>query len=284
MVALWLEQETTNNNFTPHIRIYTQSNKSQLVNYYYGFYDPLQYPFLFPYRQNRWHCGIQKIEQPMHKSKKKRSCYKNDQLLSLSNMCSIDELLDMEAQILQNKKQRMNIISCREYYCYKIQIRDDEENINLHSGRLFQQYSIDEFVKLETQRLDFTFLNQDLFRVDVPQGIIDIPKLGEREASKIGKKNFLPLSFTDDPGDMHRHYMDAIALVQHFGRPDIFLTMTCNSSGPEIKEHMLSTNEAQNRLDLVSRVFRSKVEEMKTNILKINIFGKVAAFMYTIEF
>ncbi|XP_059308268.1 uncharacterized protein LOC132059626 isoform X1 [Lycium ferocissimum] len=78
--------------------------------------------------------------------------------------------------------------------------------------------------------------------------------------------------------------MDAIALVQHFGKPDLFLTMTCNPAWPEIKEHLLSTDEAQNRPDLISRVFRAKIAELKTDISKRNIFGKVAAYMYTIEF
>ncbi|XP_059275349.1 uncharacterized protein LOC132029943 [Lycium ferocissimum] len=36
----------------PHIRIYTHSNNTRSVNYYYGYYDPLQYPLLFPYGQN----------------------------------------------------------------------------------------------------------------------------------------------------------------------------------------------------------------------------------------
>lgn len=35
---------------------------------------------------------------------------------------------------------------------------------------------------------------------------------------------------------------------------------------------------------MISQVFKAKIEEMKTDILKRNIFGKVAAFMYTIEF
>lgn len=109
-------------------------------------------------------------------------------------------------------------------------------------------------------------------------------RLGEREASKIGKQNILPTSFTGGPRDMCQCYMDAIALVRHFGKLDIFLTITCNSSWPEIKEHFLPTDETQNRPDLVSRVFKAKVEEMKTNILKRNIFGEVAAFMYSIEF
>ncbi|KAM3361169.1 hypothetical protein P3S68_016023 [Capsicum galapagoense] len=44
---------------------------------------------------------------------------------------------------------------------------------------------------------------------------------------KIGKKSFLPISFTGGPRDMRRRYMNAIALVQHYGKPNIFMTMTC---------------------------------------------------------
>lgn len=60
--------------------------------------------------------------------------------------------------------------------------------------------------------------------------------------------------------------------------------MTCNPSWPEIQQHLLSRAEVQNRPDLVSHVFRAKLEALKKDILKKNIFGKVAALMYTIEF
>nr|XP_009804055.1 PREDICTED: uncharacterized protein LOC104249342 [Nicotiana sylvestris]XP_016469133.1 PREDICTED: uncharacterized protein LOC107791559 [Nicotiana tabacum] len=126
--------------------------------------------------------------------------------------------------------------------------------------------------------------NCDLFRIEVLQGLLDILKCGEREASKIGKKTFLPVTFIGGPRDMHQRYMDAIALVQYFGKPDFFITMTCNPSWPEIKEHLSLADEVYNRPDLISKVFRVKVEELKTDILKRQIFGRVAGFMYTIEF
>ncbi|XP_019236379.1 PREDICTED: uncharacterized protein LOC109216658 [Nicotiana attenuata] len=116
------------------------------------------------------------------------------------------------------------------------------------------------------------------------QGLLDILRLGERDSSNIGKQKFLSASFIGGPRDMRQRYMDAIALVQRFGKPDLFITMTCNPTWPEIKEHLWTTDEAQNRPDLISRVFRAKVEELKTDISKRNIFGKVAAYMYTVEF
>ncbi|XP_049345373.1 uncharacterized protein LOC125809839 [Solanum verrucosum] len=178
---------------------------------------------------------------------------KGKDLCTSSVISETDGFLDMEAQSLQKGKRKRDAISCREYYCYKFQIREDETN-------------------------------QDLCRIEVLQGILDILRCGEREASNIGKKNFLPVAFIGGPRDMRRRYMDAIALVQYFGKPDLFITMTCNPSWPEIKEQLLLNDEVQNRPDLVSRVFRAKVEESKKDILKRQIFGKVAAFMYTIEF
>nr|XP_016494696.1 PREDICTED: uncharacterized protein LOC107813895 [Nicotiana tabacum] len=120
--------------------------------------------------------------------------------------------------------------------------------------------------------------------MNVLQGLLDVLQLGERDASNIGKQTFLPNSFIGGPRDMRQRYMDAIALVQHFGKPNLFITMTCNPSWMEIEEHLSSSDEEQNRPDLISRVFQAKIEELKIDILKRNIFGKVAAFMYTVEF
>lgn len=147
-----MEDENSSNISLPHIRIYTYSCKSQLVNYYYGCYDPLQYQLLFSYGQNRWHCGIKKIIRKNNTISTGIYC-EHEQLPSVENMSSIDMLLDIEAKLLQKKKKRKrNIVSCCEYYCYKLQMRDDEENGVLHAGRTFQQYSVDQFIKLVTQR------------------------------------------------------------------------------------------------------------------------------------
>lgn len=185
MAGIWVEQDINNSIPAPHIRIYTKSDRSQLVNYYYGCYDPLQYPLLFPHGQNRWHYGIKKIKHSTGKSTTRIYC-EHEQLSSVMNMCSIDGLLDMEAEVLQKGKRKRDNVSCREYYCYKLQIRDDE-NILLHAERLFQQYIVDEWIKIKSQRLDFASFNQDLFRVDVLGGLLDIQRYREREASQVGK-------------------------------------------------------------------------------------------------
>ena len=97
-----VEQDAQNYTLAPHIRVYTNSNRSQLVNYYYGCYDPLQYPLLFPFGKNGWHCGIQKVE-PLGASSSRQKYCENEQLPSITNMTTIDGFLDIEAEVMQKE-------------------------------------------------------------------------------------------------------------------------------------------------------------------------------------
>lgn len=154
----------------------------------------------------------------------------------------------------------------------------------LHSGHLLQQYVVDMYVKLETSRLDYFRSNQDDIQVDLYQGIIDSIENGETQGSKVGRCIILPASFIGRPRDMKERYMDAMTLVQKFGKLDIFLTMTCNPNWLEIKQNMAIYEEIENRPDLVARVFRSKLEELNLELFKKKIFGSVVASVYIIEF
>ena len=125
---------------------------------------------------------------------------------------------------------KRGVISCCEYYCYKSQIKVFIKSILLHLGRLFQQYVIDMYIKIETTRLDYFRIKQDEIRVESYQGIIDSIHVGETRGSKVGCKIILPTSFIGRPRDMRKRYMDAMTLAQRFGKLDIFLTMTCNQN------------------------------------------------------
>ncbi|KAL4568233.1 hypothetical protein LXL04_023840 [Taraxacum kok-saghyz] len=113
---------------------------------------------------------------------------------------------------------------------------------------------------------------------------VDAMTSGETKASSIGKRVVLPANFIGGPRNMRQKYIDAMALVQKFGKPDIFVTMTCNPNWPEIRRHMLIHEEAHNRPDLAVRVFHAKLEEFKKDILKRHIFGNVVAYTYVVEF
>ncbi|XP_035544582.1 uncharacterized protein LOC118347979 [Juglans regia] len=139
------------------------------------------------------------------------------------------------------------------------------------------------YVKIETSRLDYFRNKQQEIRSEVYQGIVDSLSIGQSNASKVGKRIILPSSFIGGPRDMRKRYMEAMALVQRFGKPDIFLTMTCNPSWKEILDELGPQEEAQNRPDLIARIFRAKLEELKDELFKREIFGKVSAYVYVIE-
>lgn len=132
----------------------------------------------------------------------------------------------------------------REYYCYKFQICSSD-NLILLGGRLLQQFVVDIYIKIETSQLLFCRLNQKKIRSDLYQGVVDCVNVGETEPSRVGQRIVLPASFIGGPRDMRRRFLDAMMLVQEDGKPDIFLTVTCNPSWPEIVNDLKPGQSAQ---------------------------------------
>ncbi|PWZ40263.1 ATP-dependent DNA helicase PIF1 [Zea mays] len=163
-------------------------------------------------------------------------------------------------------------------------IRPGIFNPILHGKRLFQQFAVDTYIKIESSRLDFIRKNQDRLRADLYQGLVDSMLDGDIRAEKVGKRIVLSPSFIGGPRDMRRRYMDAMALVRKFGKPDIFLTMTCNPNWDEIRTELLPGQTPQDRSDLVVRVFHAKLQELKHRLTKHDILGKVRAYVYVVEF
>lgn len=82
---------------------------------------------------------------------------------------------------------------------------------------------------------------------------------------------------------MRRRYLDSMALVQRFGKPDIFITMTCNPEWKEIRDELKLEQEAQDRPNLIARIFRAKLQDLKDQLFKKSIFGPVVAYVHVIE-
>ncbi|GAA0152343.1 hypothetical protein LIER_10849 [Lithospermum erythrorhizon] len=79
-------------------------------------------------------------------------------------------------------------------------------------------------------------------------------------------------------------YLNSMTLVQEFGRPDIFLTMTCNPNWLEIKEHLQPGEDAHNMYDLLIRAFKSRLSILTDKIMNGRIFGQVVSMVHVIEF
>ncbi|XP_027077088.2 uncharacterized protein [Coffea arabica] len=283
VAAMWNENDYNTGDGTRNIQIFTKTGSKRILKQYYGCYDTLQYPLIFAKGETGWHKDILRIPRSDVLNQLGSTC-QNQNILSIQNCSHIDEVISAEEKVSKKKKIKRPTVSCREYYAYKFQVRDGDQSNLLHIGRLLQQYSVETYIKLETSRLEFHRHRQQHLRTEVYQGLMDSVTSGETSGSRIGKRIILPASFIGGPRDMRRRYMDAMSLVQRYGKPDIFLTMTCNPSWPEIKLHLSDEDEIQNRPDLISRVFRAKIEQLKDDLFKRNLFGEVAAYTYVIEF
>ena len=95
IVALWVEGQDSGERYKRYIQIYTKEGKDHLVQYYYGCYDPLQYPLLFPFGETTWHPGIKRI--PTHNPNKRKRCNRTINCTpSLSNYKSAEEIIGVE--------------------------------------------------------------------------------------------------------------------------------------------------------------------------------------------
>jgi hypothetical protein len=78
---------------------------------------------------------------------------------------------------------------------------------------------------------------------------------------------------------MQQRFLNAMAIVQHFGKLDYFITMTCNPYWEEITSNIEPGQEPQDRLELVA-----KLRDLKDLLIKRKYFGDVAAYVHVTEF
>ncbi|KAL3643535.1 hypothetical protein CASFOL_014350 [Castilleja foliolosa] len=183
-------------------------------------YIPLQYPLLFPYGEPGWSTDLR--------------------LHSFS----------------EGRKRNLTV---NMYYSFQIHDREGMYCLLLNGGRLFQQYLVDAYTCIEQSRLDFVSKNQNLFRSEYVAGLYDALARGDNNAQDIGKRVFLPSSFT--------------------GGPDI-----CISIIRMLLRFANGGMQVENRPDIIARVFRIKVQQFLRFMRTNRTFGEVCAELYTIEF
>ena len=122
-----------------------------------------------------------------------------------------------------------------QYYSYYLQIRDlDQITVN-NFGRLAQQYIVHQYSKVEMQRLNYFRSNQHAIRADLYNNLYSLNK-SDSNLRNVGKKIILSSSFNGGPRNMHELYQDAMGLIRTYGKPDLFITFTCNPNWAEISE------------------------------------------------
>ncbi|XP_019182121.1 PREDICTED: uncharacterized protein LOC109177263 [Ipomoea nil] len=155
----------------------------------------------------------------------------------------------------------------------------------MYAKRLFQQFLVDAYTMVESSRLLYIRLNQKALRCEAYKGLSDALTRGEVQPSSQGKRIILPSSFTGGARYMIQNYQDAMAICRFVGYPNLFITFTCNPKWPEIERFLEKRNlKAEDRPDIVCRVFKMKLDCLIKEIKNGKLFGRVKAVIYTIEF
>nr|GMD96753.1 uncharacterized protein LOC109176597 [Ipomoea batatas] len=166
----------------------------------YGCYDPLQYPLLFPHGDIGWHEGIHRVSSWEHVG---TTGSRQSVNINPNNIDSIDELIQAEECVFTEGRKRASM-SCREYYAYKFQVQLGDKSMLLHTGRLLQQFIVDTYIKIETQRLDYFRKKQQQSHSKTYRGLVDSVETGATVGADVGHRVILPVSFIGGSHDMRR--------------------------------------------------------------------------------
>lgn len=129
-----------------------------------------------------------------------------------------------------------------------------------------------------SSRLSFILKHQDNLCSETYQGISDAVGQGSSSGRSVGVRVLLPSGFVG--------YAMAICRLICYGPPDLFVTFTCNPKWDEIADALRfeSGQVAAGRPDIVSRVFKMKLDALYGEVRKGTAFGPTPGALYTVEF
>ena len=158
---------------TRDVALFPPNGPITRINETNSLYDPLHYVLMFPYAETGWREGL---------------------TLSGRELSS--------AAPNQQRHGRQNIVSVRQFYAYRLHER---VNCYLHLyGRLWHQFIVDMFSKVEQRRMHYYRTHQRQLRVDVYSGMTDALQQDVADntmdlARNLGRRVILPSSHTGSP-------------------------------------------------------------------------------------
>ncbi|CAD6226373.1 GSCOCG00011892001-RA-CDS, partial [Cotesia congregata] len=112
-------------------------------------------------------------------------------------------------------------------------IRRGLDNVILRCRELCQQFMVDMYAKIESERLRYLRYNQQKLRAEEYIHLRDAIN-NNADVAEIGNHVILPSSYVGSPRHMQEYIQDALTFVREYGRPCLFITFTCNPKWPEI--------------------------------------------------
>ncbi|ETV79835.1 hypothetical protein H257_07051 [Aphanomyces astaci] len=176
-------------------------------------------------------------------------------------------------------------LSLRAVFNYWLQERDggDFSDMLHRSPMLLKMYTTVGFVlRMETNRLRYILQNGDKLRFDL---YTRVKQAAERRSGlhNVGIKSIVPSSFTGGKRYMKKCYFNATAIVRKYGKPYLFVTMTCNPNWLEIISQLKPHQTSAERDDIVTCVFETKLTYFEDDIHKKHVLGKVVASVHVEE-
>ena len=211
----------------------------------HALYHPLAYPLLFPMGTAGWHEGM---------------------LSSNGDYSTI------------------RAISLAEWARYYIMHRETPTHWQ-RCGRLSLEFYCDIWAQVESRNAHFHRQpsQQAKYRGARVAAVEDQLSAGIA-ANAIGQPVIrLPSTFVGSARYYQQLYLDAMALPKKFGKPDLFITMTCNPLWPEIVNALPPGAHWQDHMDIVNRVFAMKLRQFIKDMVKRQIFGPVKAYVCRVE-
>lgn len=160
--------------------------------------------------------------------------------------------------------------------------RPQDGNYILRCGTLFHQYIVDMYAKIESERLNFIRFNQAKLRSEEYIHLRDAV-MNDANLNDVGRLTILPSTYIGSPRHMQEYAQDAMTYVRKYGRPDLFITFTCNPQWADIKDNLFDGQKPTDRHDITARVFRQKLKTLMDLTVKLRVFSEVRCYMYSIE-
>ncbi|XP_047136782.1 uncharacterized protein LOC124813574 [Hydra vulgaris] len=177
-----------------------------------------------------------------------------------------------------------NLVTLSQFYNYRLSVRQFFCSL-FYGKKLFQQYAVDAFVKIEGQRLAFIRNNQNKLRRKQYDALHEhVNNIANDRNIRPGRVVVLPSSYVGSPRALKENFEDAMAIIKKYGKPDLFITFTCNPKWREITENLYPGQTANDRPDFVTRVFKLKLNNLLNDIFKHGVLGKVVTHVQVIEF
>jgi hypothetical protein len=277
------------------------------INESHSVCDGLQYATFHPEGENGWAFNTYPKQRPAQQPQQQQQLLPNDQGFDVQQgQDGQDDQHDQHEQIIvdgfndqeedgnndnaHDQEPTSKFLSARQFYAYRLQIRPiSEEDPRCYlwmCGRLAHQYVVDQYAKIESERLNFLRKNQRRIRVELYGGLIDAIA-ADLPAQDVGRQlTVLPSSYIGGPRHMNQLFQDAMSIVRTYGKPDIFITFTCNPKWPEITRDMERHpgQVASDRPDLTVRHFSVRLKDLLQDLTHNSVLGKVVAYTWVIEF